>query len=427
MQKADPQHGQTQQQPAAKQAKAASVESLQGAHTAQLEVMMNNSPRQIAQKKKFDSLFGVTQRATEEEPLQGKFEAALTSLARPSGFVTQLAKHTWDGSKWISDNGPSSSTAPQPKLPGDFVGQVFDDTTNTYTEASEESTAVLSEDELKQVGMLARNIMKKYPPDQYHYLGLGKSPTPVMAFLQAYGERVNPLVSATNMPLSKFGHRMSGMSSAERRVISGNELNEEQRNRLWEHFDNFVPGPDELEGKSILLIDLVQSGKSLVATQRHLEQYLKERYHGSGVTGMYFGLLSAFSCFPSVPQVEALPLAIEEQQVGGQKEVMDSLGLTAKAMMIPGKLSEENSLAARMGGEKYKPRAEFPDDFKISADSQPKTKDIRKDPRGEFAKMKSEFLTFLQPTIRLIEGEKSTELIEEKIDETEQLLKIKIQ
>lgn len=150
MKKADPQHGQTQQQPAAKQAKAASGESLQGAHTAQLEAMMNNSPRQIAQKKKFDSLFGVTQRVTEEEPLQGKFEAARTSLARPSGFVTQLAKHTWDGSKWISDNGPSSSNAPQPKLLGDFVGQVFDDTKDSYTQQENVIVQVPKEDGAKK-------------------------------------------------------------------------------------------------------------------------------------------------------------------------------------------------------------------------------------------------------------------------------------
>jgi len=104
MQKADPQHGHVQQ-PAAKQAKAVSVESpqleKQGGQAAMmgsgpqsqklagLAAMMNNSPamaaqrklfdsihsspRYIAQKQKLDSLFSVTRLVMEKEPLQGKF------------------------------------------------------------------------------------------------------------------------------------------------------------------------------------------------------------------------------------------------------------------------------------------------------------------------------------------------------------------
>lgn len=71
MQKAEPQHGQTQQ-PAARQMHGAAASS-QGGRIAQLADMIHNSPLQTAQKKKFDSLFGAAQRVTEEEPLQGKF------------------------------------------------------------------------------------------------------------------------------------------------------------------------------------------------------------------------------------------------------------------------------------------------------------------------------------------------------------------
>lgn len=70
MQKADPQHEQAQHQPAAKQGGGAAVASPQGGR---LAGMIHNSPRQAAQRKQFDDLFGTAQRVGEEEPLQGKF------------------------------------------------------------------------------------------------------------------------------------------------------------------------------------------------------------------------------------------------------------------------------------------------------------------------------------------------------------------
>ncbi|SKA09842.1 hypothetical protein [Sediminibacterium ginsengisoli] len=287
----------------------------------------------------------------------------------------------------------------------------------------------ISQGEYDQVKQVALQIMEQYPPDKYHYLGLGKSPTPVIAFLQSYGTVTrNPMVSATNMPLSKFDHRSSSMSRAEKGVVNGAELNADQKERLSDHFDRFVMSNEEIvEGKSILLIDFVQSGRSLVATQRHLQEYLKKRYHGSGFTGLTFGILSALKCFPSPPKVEALPLAIQEQQVGGTKRTMDSLGLSGKAIMLPGEFEEENSLSARMGAEKYKSRAEYPDDFKISAPERPVTDNIRRDPRGEYQKMLSEFNTFMRQDgdlVRFIEGKDAVEELSDQVDETHVLLDI---
>lgn len=282
---------------------------------------------------------------------------------------------------------------------------------------------VLSKDEFTQVQTLAQQIMERYPPAQYHYLGLGKSPTPVMAYLQAYGER-QPGISATNMPLSKFGHRSDSMSAAERRVVDGAALNAEQRGRLWDHFDRFVPGPGALQGKSILLIDLVQTGKSLVATQRHLEEYLLQRSGGNSWLAYLCGCLPC--CRPAPPPaVISLPLALAEQQVGGTKRTMDDLGLSARALMIPGSTEEPDSLAARMGGEKYKPIAEYPHDFKISAADRPASRDIQRDPRGDYATLQREFAAFMAeeaPVVRLLEGSHAIEMVERKEQETVRLL-----
>lgn len=104
MQKAEPQHGQTQHPPAPKQGGGLALASSQGEHIAQLDAamdsspqagklgalsaMMNaspamsaqrktmdnihNSPRQAAQQNKFDNLFGTAQRVEDDESLQGK-------------------------------------------------------------------------------------------------------------------------------------------------------------------------------------------------------------------------------------------------------------------------------------------------------------------------------------------------------------------
>lgn len=54
---------------------------------------------------------------------------ATQSSDRPA----QLAKYTWTGSQWIDDGTGSSSRAVGPKPVGDFVGQVYDDSTGQYS------------------------------------------------------------------------------------------------------------------------------------------------------------------------------------------------------------------------------------------------------------------------------------------------------
>jgi hypothetical protein len=270
-------------------------------------------------------------------------------------------------------------------------------------------------------------IMERFPPEKYHYLGLGKSPTPVIAFLQAYGERIDPLdpIEASNMPLSKFSPVTSGMSSDQRKYVGGGELDAEQRGRLWDHFDAFVPhGPDS-SGKAILLIDHVQTGKSLFATQKHLQDYLYARYAGSGATGLLFSVLGALGCVPSAPAVETLPLAIAEEQdpKGGNKKTMDALGLSARAEMLPGKLEAPDSpealssLATLMGGEHFKPAAEYPADFKITAEDKPRTESNVRDPRGLYEQLKGQIRTFIAndgELVGLMQGEAQLDAVEEK-------------
>jgi hypothetical protein len=285
----------------------------------------------------------------------------------------------------------------------------------------------ITPEEYERIKTIAEQVLQRFPPTQYRYVGLGKSPTPVLAFLQSYGERVNTDVQAMNMPLSKFGHRTEDMSSGERMFVDGAPLTDEQRGRLWQHFDRFIGNFDRLEDpKGIVLIDHVESGKSLFASARHLEQYLSERYYGT-TSPLFWNLMSMTCCGPPrAPTVEMLPLAIAEQQgTKGNKKAMQALGLTEKALMLPGTLADKSSLAARMGGEHYKKTAEYPEDFKISAPEQPKTEDIQHDPKELYAQLRQELNTFINrdgDLVKAFRGEETIVHLEEQTSEAEGLL-----
>ncbi len=55
-------------------------------------------------------------------------------------------------------------------------------------------------------------------------------------------------------------------------------LTEQQINKLFTHFDNFL-SPIIKSGKKIIFIDFVHSGASLLATRNHLEQFFIENQY----------------------------------------------------------------------------------------------------------------------------------------------------
>jgi hypothetical protein len=96
---------------------------------------------------------------------------------------------------------------------------------------------------------------------------------------------------------------------------------------------------------------------------------------------------------------------------------MDALGLTQRAEMLPGTLGDPTSLTALMGGEHFKPSAEYPADFKITAPGKPRTESNVADPRGLYGQLKQEIATFIAADgdlVGLMSGQQPLDDLEEK-------------
>lgn len=114
-------------------------------------------------------------------------------------------------------------------------------------------------------------ILRKYPPSEYLYVGIGRSPTPVIAAIQA----ILGTESARNVPFSnrfkdfdpdkpltggKIEENMHGiLIDHDERIMHDRK----DRARFWEVFKKKLPKFADLGGKKILVIDFVASGASL--------------------------------------------------------------------------------------------------------------------------------------------------------------------
>jgi hypothetical protein len=144
--------------------------------------------------------------------------------------------------------------------------------------------------EFKEISCVVERILTRYPPDRFIILGLGRSPTPLTAYLQASdleraisatsSTRVASLVgmlatSTFNLPLSNFRYgrkEYPPLTDLKRLEI------------LYSHFDRYIPESKYTESRNFLLIDFCQSGNSLMAASDYVTRYLRLRGREETVT-----------------------------------------------------------------------------------------------------------------------------------------------
>jgi len=134
-----------------------------------------------------------------------------------------------------------------------------------------------------EVRRLSRLLLEKYSPERHLFIGIGRSPVSVIAFLQVLlGDE-----AALNFPLSGMG-KMGQFDQVSYEDIA--ELEQEQAASMLPHFLHFLPAPQKLNGREIVLIDFAGTGKSLVRTYQQTLAFYQQQYPGAKVSIHGLGL-----------------------------------------------------------------------------------------------------------------------------------------
>ena len=103
----------------------------------------------------------------------------------------------------------------------------------------------LSDDEFFKLKQITTELLQRFPPSEYFYVGFGRSPTTIIAHLNGHG------LDAVTVPLTAMS------IYAESRIGSGLEP------ELYQHISTYLPKAEQLGMKKILLIDFVSKGRTL--------------------------------------------------------------------------------------------------------------------------------------------------------------------
>jgi hypothetical protein len=120
-------------------------------------------------------------------------------------------------------------------------------------------------------------LMEQFPPENYWYVGVGRSPTPLMAFFENLG-----IKSLTTLPLSGMG------SFDEPKNMSQIEI----QARLEMHLREMLPTSTELQGRKILLIDYASRGDGIIHALREVRSFVGTNRPGVEVQAVGLTTLS---------------------------------------------------------------------------------------------------------------------------------------
>lgn len=128
----------------------------------------------------------------------------------------------------------------------------------------------LTKREFRQIRNLAQEIQSRFPPDQYFVLGIGRSPTPLLAYFS-----ITSPGYAGQLPLSDFGTYRLQLKKNE--SIPRTSLTAGQERLLFQHFDNFIPSEVDLRGRKLVTIDYANRGDTTISSYEYLAKYLRIR------------------------------------------------------------------------------------------------------------------------------------------------------
>ncbi len=120
---------------------------------------------------------------------------------------------------------------------------------------------IFEEGEYESIRDASLKIIYKYPPAHHFYLGIGRSPTPLIRFFHELGLR-----NHQSIPLSQL------------RVLTVYKPQQlkEIESKYFQHFDNVLK-LGLIRNKTLVLIDYVDSGDSLQIAKLFLSDYFKSK------------------------------------------------------------------------------------------------------------------------------------------------------
>lgn len=131
--------------------------------------------------------------------------------------------------------------------------------------------------EFLELKSLSERIVKIFPPEKFFLLGVGRSPTPIRAYLDV----LYPGYSST-LPLSNF--RDYRPNARKIGIFPAKRLTQEEELRLFAHFDKHIPSVSDLAGRKLVTFDYSNMGESVLSTNEYIAKYLKTRGRSPHIT-----------------------------------------------------------------------------------------------------------------------------------------------
>lgn len=122
-------------------------------------------------------------------------------------------------------------------------------------------------------------VVERYPPNKFHYVTIGGSPTPLSLMFRVFN------IEYTNIAMSNLaGH---GYLPRDYEYMFDNDIIKERIRAFNAYFDEyFAAKPAALSGKDILVIDYIDSGATVLWSRIFLEKWAESRHPGAKVRAL---------------------------------------------------------------------------------------------------------------------------------------------
>jgi len=157
---------------------------------------------------------------------------------------------------------------------------------------------------------ICEKIIDQFNPAQFEYIGVGRSPAPLIAYFEAKNYRTR------TVPLSNFRPANDTWSITDKYMLQNNpRIDAGQKQALFSHFASSFERP--LVRRKILLIDYTQTAQSLIAAQEQLSNFFHDQPTQEHI------------------EVHALALCKGPLEMAGLQQIVDGIGAPQNPVKHP--------------------------------------------------------------------------------------------